>query len=354
MAITSFPIETTNPKVEVTLPVGQHVLELIVVDSAGLRSAPATVVITVQKAEEVSITIDPPSASLIRGTKQQFTAKVSGTANTAVTWTVKEGPSGGTIDDQGLYTAPAAYGNYTVVATSAADPAKSASAKIVVHEISPCTGANPKELCPGATPKVLCTGATPNVLCTGATPNIHLCTSGQPATPSEVSMSISPESISLSRGQEQQFTATVKGASDTAVTWKAEIGSIDATGLYTATTSGSDKVTATSVADPSKSATATVTVAEPSLCAGATPKILCTVATPAILCTAAKPMIECVAGTPGISECTAALPKIIATPITDISTPSIEKPVIPSKAKEAPTVKPKGTTTARPKQKPKK
>jgi hypothetical protein len=326
MATTSFPIETTNPKVEVTLPVGQHVLELIVVDSAGLRSAPATVVITVQKAEEVSITIDPPSATLIRGTKQQFTAKVSGTTNTAVTWTVKEGPSGGTVDDHGLYTAPAADGNYTVVATSVADPTKSTSAKIVVHELSPCTGANPRELCPGAAPRILCTGATPNVICAGATPNIHLCTSGQPATPSEVTISINPGTISLNRGQEQQFAATVEGAGDTAVTWKAEVGSINATGLYTATTVGPDRVIATSAADPSKSATATITVTESSLCAGATPRILCTAATP----------------------------RIIPTPITDISTPSIEKPVIPSKAKEVPTVKPKGTTTAGPKQKPKK
>ena len=48
MAITRFPLETDQPVVEVTLPPGRHVLELVVEDSAGLRSEPDTVTITIE------------------------------------------------------------------------------------------------------------------------------------------------------------------------------------------------------------------------------------------------------------------------------------------------------------------
>ncbi len=49
MALTRFPIETDQPQIEVTLPPGTHTLELVVEDSAGLRSEPDTVTITVQE-----------------------------------------------------------------------------------------------------------------------------------------------------------------------------------------------------------------------------------------------------------------------------------------------------------------
>ncbi|MGD8594103.1 MAG: IPT/TIG domain-containing protein, partial [Gammaproteobacteria bacterium] len=44
---TTFPRETTEPQLEVTLEVGTHVLELVVEDSAGNLSEPDTVTITV-------------------------------------------------------------------------------------------------------------------------------------------------------------------------------------------------------------------------------------------------------------------------------------------------------------------
>ena len=49
MALTRFPLETDQPRVEVTLPPGRHVLELVVEDSAGLRSEPDTVTVTVRE-----------------------------------------------------------------------------------------------------------------------------------------------------------------------------------------------------------------------------------------------------------------------------------------------------------------
>jgi hypothetical protein len=69
--------------------------------------------------------------------------------------------------------------------------------------------------------------------------------------------------VSLQSGQSQQFTATVTGTSDTAVTWTAILGSISSSGLYTAptvTNQVSDTISAISVADSAEYASASVTV----------------------------------------------------------------------------------------------
>ena len=83
-----------------------------------------------------------------------------------------------------------------------------------------------------------------------------------PTPPPAVSVSISPTSATLAPGAQQQFSASVTGASDTSVTWKAQSGSLDASGLYTAPgTTGTDSVTVTSNADPTQSASASITIA---------------------------------------------------------------------------------------------
>jgi hypothetical protein len=64
-----------------------------------------------------------------------FQFPVSGTAPgqaTAVTWAVQEGVSGGSVDATGKYTAPGTEGTFHVVATSVADPSKSATAAVLV------------------------------------------------------------------------------------------------------------------------------------------------------------------------------------------------------------------------------
>ena len=68
-------------------------------------------------ASNVAVTVSPTSASAQTGQQMQFTSTVSGTTNTAVTWTA----SGGTVSNNGQYTAPPSAGTYTVTATSAAD-----------------------------------------------------------------------------------------------------------------------------------------------------------------------------------------------------------------------------------------
>ncbi len=77
--------------------------------------------------------LSPTSVILTTNQTQQFTATVSNTSNMAVTWTIS--PNIGTISATGLYTAPAvisAQETVAVVATSAADPSKSASANITL------------------------------------------------------------------------------------------------------------------------------------------------------------------------------------------------------------------------------
>ncbi|MFY9528505.1 MAG: Ig-like domain-containing protein [Candidatus Acidiferrales bacterium] len=84
----------------------------------------------------VAVTIDPGSASVQTGSMQQFSAKVTGTSNTGVTWSA----SGGTISSTGMYTAGSAAGTYSVAATSVADSSKSAHATITVTAPPPPPG----------------------------------------------------------------------------------------------------------------------------------------------------------------------------------------------------------------------
>jgi hypothetical protein len=80
---------------------------------------------------QVSVSVNPQTASLNTGGTQTFTAVVTGSSNTAVTWTIQEA-NGGTITAGGAYAAPSTAGTYHVIATSQADPSKSATATITV------------------------------------------------------------------------------------------------------------------------------------------------------------------------------------------------------------------------------
>jgi len=92
------------------------------------------------------------------------------------------------------------------------------------------------------------------------------------AAPQTVSVSISPRYAVVQLNQQLQFTATVNGTGNTAVTWQvdnensgdAKIGTVSATGLFTASSilpvPAIATIRAVSQADPSKSATAVVTL----------------------------------------------------------------------------------------------
>ena len=166
----------------------------------------------------ISVTVSPAVVSLYGGQTQQFAAAVAGSANTAVSWT---STGGGTVNTSGFYTAPssvAVLANVVVTATAVADTTKTATAAITLYP--------------------------------------------------PVSVTVSTAAATLYGGQTRQYTAIVANTANTAVTWTVTGGgSIGPTGIYSApaiiTALATATVRATSVADPTKSATATVTLYPP-------------------------------------------------------------------------------------------
>lgn len=183
----------------------------------------ASVTLRVLAPASVSVSVSPSSTSVSSGGQVQFTATVSGSANTGVTWTA----SAGSISTTGLFTAPSVQSstNVTVTATSAAASSAKASATVVVT----------------------------------------------PSAPPPLVVQVSPSATTLTSGTSVQFKATVTGSTDQSVTWSAGRGTIDSNGNYSAptvTSSTSDTVTAVSVANTSSYGTASVTVNPPSQSAG--------------------------------------------------------------------------------------
>ena len=182
------------------------------------------------KQSSVTVTVSPVSAKVQVNAKQQFQATVSGNSNQSVTWDVNGTVGGssvyGFIDSvSGLYTAPA---------TAPATPT------VTVHAVSK---------------------AVPSAVGNASVTIVN---------PPAVIITISPTSVTMRAGRSHKFTAKVLNASTTAVTWSVNgvaggnsvVGTISG-GVYVAPNISSPtrvRVTATSVADPSKSASATVTI----------------------------------------------------------------------------------------------
>jgi len=164
----------------------------------------------------VEVTVTPAAASVAPGGTIQLSAQVTGDADTAVFWSVRERANGGSVDATGVYTAPPTTGTFHVIATSHADPSRSATVTVTVR--------------PGA-----------------------------------VQVVVRPAAVTMAVNRTRRLSAQVSGNPDTAVLWSVSEGSsggtVDPTGLYTApATVGTFHVVATSHADPTRSATATVTV----------------------------------------------------------------------------------------------
>jgi hypothetical protein len=94
----------------------------------GTTSASATV--GVSAPQNVAIAVSPTTVSMPAKWQQQFSAAVSGSTNTGVTWAVSQGT--GTITQSGMYTAPSVAETDMVTVTSQADTTKSATASITV------------------------------------------------------------------------------------------------------------------------------------------------------------------------------------------------------------------------------
>lgn len=77
---------------------------------------------------EGGVTVSPSSATVAPGGTRQFTATIAGGGDQSVTWSA----TGGTISNSGLYTAAQATGQFTVTATSVANPSATGSAQVTI------------------------------------------------------------------------------------------------------------------------------------------------------------------------------------------------------------------------------
>ena len=222
--------------------IGNYLALLVALGLLMLNAACAGAVGGGTTSSNVTVTISPASASVLLGDGVAFSATVSGNSNTAVTWTVNGVAGGniqvGSISANGQYTAPQilpAPSSVTVSATAQADSSATASATVTIT--------------------------------------------------SDVVVSIST-SATVPAGGSQVFSASVTSAGEPShsVTWSIDgiaggnsnVGTISSAGadsaIYTAPAIAPNPpgvtVTAISVADVSKSASATVTIA--AACSGTT------------------------------------------------------------------------------------
>src|SRR6266481_985014 len=219
--------------------------------SAGVASSP----LPPPPSPAIAVTVNPMNGSVVLGGQATFTATVTNTTDTAVSWSVSGVPGGsaalGTITSGGVYTAPAdlpSPASVLVTATSHADSTKSGSGSLAIT--------------------------------------------------SDISLNLAPNPASVELGASQPFqaTATSNGHPDTAVRWSLSgpacsggCGTVDASGKYTAPqilpSPASATLTAQSVADPSKQISVAVAItssfslqlsAPASVPAGATATIVAT------------------------------------------------------------------------------
>ena len=265
----------------------------------------------------VTVAISPTSVTIPISGNRQLTATVSGTANTAVIWSVNNIVGGnstlGTIDSTGKYFAPllppAGY-NVTVKAVSVADPTASASCAVQVRYPLPyLTSIVPNPLGTGpftltvngsrfysgaqvlwnGTPLTTNYVSATQLTATGnaAQPGSAIITVANPG-PASVStnltlqvssgiiITLTPPAVSLQPNATQQFQAAVSGTNNQAVIWQvngitggsATSGTITTTGFYTAPSappSGAVTVAAVSQADNFSNGQATVALKNPLL-----------------------------------------------------------------------------------------
>ena len=273
------------------------------------------------KGSLINVQVAPLTGLIRAGGQQVFSATVTGTTNTGVSWSVNGIPGGnagiGTIVGNGNYLAPTVLPNpntVTVTATSVADTTASGNASVtlgnpvpVLASVTPnlvvvgtfnltlsgsgfmngsvvnfgseqltTTFVSPTELTATGTATTAQVG---NVPVSVSNPNPVSATSTpitvQVVASSDITVTLSPKTATIGAGNVAQFQATVTGTTDTQVTWAVNsipygnntVGTVDGNGNYTAptniTTLGSVTVTATSVVDTTKSGSATVTLLNP-------------------------------------------------------------------------------------------
>ncbi len=297
---------------------------IFAVRQPGLGAVTGNTVSVTVKTAVVSVAVSPTSASVALGSTRAFTATVSGSANTGVTWSVNGTVGGsatiGTITPAGVYTAPAVLpspATVTVRATSAADPTVFAQSTItlttppVVVAVTPATAsvvlgatqsfattvtgnantavtwsvngtaggsATVGTITPAGVytaPLLMPAPSTITLRATSAAVGTAFGQSTVTLTLPPVTVAISPAGATVQTSGSQTFTATVTGTANTAVTWSvngtvggsAAAGFITPAGVFTAPAAkpaaGAVTVRATSVASPSIYAQALVSISLP-------------------------------------------------------------------------------------------
>lgn len=278
----------------------------------------------------ITVTITPAAPSTYPGGQIQFSAVVTGTTNKAVNWSVLT-QGGGTISDSGLYQAPAendgirpklassttrapattvkpfVSSQYTIQAVSQADPTKIATVSVTVADVSVVVSPANPTIVEGQslTFTATVTGATnqsvlwfgndgggtidrnTGVFTAGTVPGhfqvlaqsvaesgIQGFTDLTVVPPQGLTVTVTPSTATTTwiEGNPIQFSATVNGSSNQAVTWTVVpgtggevFGNISSSGLFSipGTTENylpTVTIKATSTADPTVSGTAVVTV----------------------------------------------------------------------------------------------
>ena len=219
-ASTAVAWSTSNPAVASVSQAG-----LLTGVAAGTATITATSVFDAGKSSSIqatiiqpppsvtSVVVTPPTSALVVGGQVALTATVAALngASTAVTWSTSN-PAVATVSPAGLVTGTG-VGSVVITATSVFDASKSGSASLT---ISPA-------------PAVL-----------------------------SVTVSAAPPALIVGTTSQLSAAVSVVGGASDAVTWRSSdpaLASVSATGLVTALAPGSVTITATSVFDPSRSAT---------------------------------------------------------------------------------------------------
>jgi hypothetical protein len=255
--------------------------------TANITATYAGVSTTVPVTVRQPVTIVPSPVSLYVSQAKRFIAQLNlpPGVDPTLTWSIS--PQLGSIDQTGLYTAPASVASWqgvTVTATSVADPTKSASAQVWIfppvsigvnpssvtmsaaqaHTFTPAvanagtdvtwaanpTGVGTIQLSQGTdphnpylpigvatyfAPAPISAAQTVTITATSVSDNSKTASAQVTLVPS-VAVSVSPSTVSLNGSQSQQFAATVNYSPGGAVTWSLSpsVGAISATGLYAA------------------------------------------------------------------------------------------------------------------------
>ena len=178
----------------------------------------------------ITVSVTPPSSSVLLGNQVTFTATVTNTADTTVSWSVNGIAGGnlnvGAISSAGVYTAPADLppaATVQITATSHADATKSGSANVTI---------------------------TSDII---------------------LALAPNPSNVELGATQQFQVSVTSSGHPDTTARWSLSgaacpgaCGTLDSSGTFTAPgilpSPASVTITAQSVADSSKQVSAAVTI----------------------------------------------------------------------------------------------